>query len=194
MSRQSETPKKRLRKDDDIYLVGCINHQILGAKLPSNRQVLSVYFYNTRVAKLSEQESARLVADEVAIFYAKARIPIALPHNNVLKVSKLKNEYRELQKNRQKTFQSHIDKEKAFAEKLDDLFDMSHKDAMNMIKDKSVLDFLMAQREKGRVGCLLGVAQKEQEVEQIRKARMEQEEARRAKVVQESTKNGISPS
>lgn len=191
MSSQSESPRKRLRKDDDIYLVGCTNHQILGAKLPSNRQVLSVYFYNTRVVKLSEQESARLVADEVAIFYAKARIPTASPHNNLLKVLKLKDEYRELQKNRNKTFQSHIDKEKAFVEKLDDLFDMSHNDVMNMIKDKTVLDFLMAQREKGRSGCLLGVAQKEQEVERKRETRIEQEEARRVKATQESSKNGI---
>lgn len=125
------------------------------------------------------------------IFYAKPRIPTEMPHNNLLKVIKLKDEYRELKKNRNKTFQSQIDKEKAFAEKLDDLFDMSHKDAMNMINDKAVLDFLMAQREKGKVGCLLGVAQKEQEVERKREARMEQEEARRAKSAQESTKNGI---
>lgn len=57
------------RKDSNLVLIGNINHQILGAKLPSNRQVFSVYFHNTRVANL--------FADEVAIFYNKARIPTA---------------------------------------------------------------------------------------------------------------------
>lgn len=187
----SEPPRKRLRKDDNIYLIGNVNHQILGAKLPSNRQVLSVFFYNTRVAKLSADESAKLVAEEVSIFYSKARIPTAVPNNNKLKVLRLVNEYKDLKKNENKTFQSHLNKEAEFIDKLDDLFDMSHNDAMNMIKDSVTRDFLIAQRAKGRVGCLLGIAEKEEETERRRELRVQQEDSRKAKAEKEAMKNGI---
>jgi hypothetical protein len=43
-----------------VFLVGNVNHQIFGAKLPSNRQVLAVLFYNMREVKLSLSESANL--------------------------------------------------------------------------------------------------------------------------------------
>lgn len=191
MSSESESPKKRVRNDNDIYLIGSIEHQIVGTKLPSNRQVLSVYFYNTRIAKLNEQESAKLVADEVSIFYAKARIPTALPHNNLLKVIKLKNKYREVQKIAHKTTQANIDKEREFIEKLDDLFDMSHKNAMDMIKDKDIRDFLVAQREKGRNGCFLGIAETHDEIDRRREMRAQQQEARKAKAAKDASSNGI---
>lgn len=98
-SSDEEPQRKRLRKDSNLYLIGNIDHQIIGAKLPSNKQVLSVYFYNTRVAKLSAVVSEKLIAEEVAIFYNKARIPIATTKNNVLKVRRLVNEYKDIQKN-----------------------------------------------------------------------------------------------
>ena len=67
--------------DTSIYLVGKINPQISGQKLPSNRQVLSVLFYNSREVKLTISESANLVARECVKFWEKARISTrALPH------------------------------------------------------------------------------------------------------------------
>lgn len=99
-SSDEEPQRKRLRKDSNLYLIGNIDHQIIGAKLPSNKQVLSVYFYNTRVAILSAVDSEKLIAEDVAIFYNKARIPIArTKNNNVLKVRRLVNEYKDIQKN-----------------------------------------------------------------------------------------------
>lgn len=88
-----------------------------------------------------------------------------MPKNNKLKVLKLVNEFKDLQKNEHKKFKSHFYKEAASVEKLDDLFDMSHNDAMNLIKDNVTRDFLTTQRAKGRVGCLLGVAEKEERAE-----------------------------
>jgi len=51
-----------------IYLVGNMSEQILGPKLPSNRQVLSTFFYNLRTVKLPLRESARLTVREAEIF------------------------------------------------------------------------------------------------------------------------------
>ena len=44
-----------------IYLVGAANHKIMGAKLPSNRQILAVLFFNIREVKLIVSERANLV-------------------------------------------------------------------------------------------------------------------------------------
>lgn len=59
----------------DIFIVGDINHQITGAKLPSNRQVLAVLFFNIREVKFTIKESANLVVRECIIFWEKSRIP-----------------------------------------------------------------------------------------------------------------------
>ena len=59
----------------EINLVGSISNQIVGAKLPSNRQVIGFFFYNVRIVKLTTKESALLVIQEVSIFGQKARIP-----------------------------------------------------------------------------------------------------------------------
>ena len=58
-----------------IYLVGAANHQITGAKAPSNRQILAVLFFSIREVKLTVSESATLVNRECSIFGEKARIP-----------------------------------------------------------------------------------------------------------------------
>lgn len=52
MAAAVETRKadEKLRK---IVIVGDVLHQILGSKLPSNKQVLQVFFYNMRFVKLS---------------------------------------------------------------------------------------------------------------------------------------------
>lgn len=43
-STSSGSSSYKLRKDFNVYLVGYISRQIVGAKLPSNQQALSVFF------------------------------------------------------------------------------------------------------------------------------------------------------
>lgn len=181
---------KHLRKDDEIYLVGFTEHQILGAKLPSNRQVLSVYFYNTRETKLNGTQSAYLVAEEVEIFYKKAGIPTPSAYNCMTKVKNLVEEFKEVQRNEKKTSEFLVKKRQAFADKLDDLFDMSHVDAMIMIKEPDVKDFLTAQREKGRVGVMLGVDKNTVDKEKRIEIRAQQERERKAKSEAEKKRYG----
>ena len=63
------------RADDNIYLIGYVTNQIVGSKLPSNRQVMSVLFYNLRRVKLNLLDNARLVIKELTVFLEKACIP-----------------------------------------------------------------------------------------------------------------------
>lgn len=86
----------RLR--DKIYLLGHYSHNITGSKLPSNKQVLSVLFFNLRVVKLTLRESARLVLQEVMIFWEKARIPTQEMRNCIPKLETMYQEWRQLQK------------------------------------------------------------------------------------------------
>ena len=81
-----------------IYLVGVANHQITGAKSPSNGQILVVLFFNIREVKLTVSESANLVIHECFIFGEKARIPTKSSPNCVKKLVYLHHVWRELQK------------------------------------------------------------------------------------------------
>lgn len=44
-----------------IFLIGYVKHQMTGSKLPSNRQVLAVLFYNIREVNLSVNERSKIV-------------------------------------------------------------------------------------------------------------------------------------
>lgn len=67
-----------LREQDKIFLIGSTCNQIIGSKLPSKRQALRVLFFNMRKVKLNLHESAKLVIQEIVVFWQKARIPIMI--------------------------------------------------------------------------------------------------------------------
>lgn len=93
-----------LRSDTkNIFLIGLPSFQINGAKLPSNRQVLSVLFHNIREVKLSVSESANLVISDCIIYWEEARIPTRAFPNSVKKLVDLYHVWRELQKSCKKT-------------------------------------------------------------------------------------------
>lgn len=81
-----------------IFLIGMPCHQINGAKLPSNRQVLAVLFYNIREVKLDVRQSANLVIRECVIFWEKARIPTKAIPNCVKKLLDKYTVWKNLQK------------------------------------------------------------------------------------------------
>lgn len=68
----------------------------MGGKLPSNRQVLSVLFYNIRTQKMSKTESADLVIEEVKVFWRKSRIPTQQNARCVAKLIKLHQTHRQI--------------------------------------------------------------------------------------------------
>jgi hypothetical protein len=80
---------RKLRADEQIFLIGSPSTQILDSKLPSIGQVLSVFFYNVRTVKLNTRESASIAVRECNIFWEKDRIPVrAVQHciNKLLNV------------------------------------------------------------------------------------------------------------
>lgn len=82
-------PKSR----EPIFLIGFETSQILGAKLPSNRQVLSTFFYNLRTVYKDIRESANLVIKEVEVFWEKSSIPTRKSYNSASKLIDMYKEY-----------------------------------------------------------------------------------------------------
>jgi len=62
---------------------------------------------------------------------------------------------------------------------LDDLFDIAHSNAMNTIKIDEDKEFLLLQRQKRRVGCMLGRDVKLAEKEQRKTTRKDAEYKRK---------------
>lgn len=62
-----------------------------------------------------------------------------------------------MKKNSGRASNSQETKETAFSARLDDLFDIAHADALQMIKISEDRLFLLAQRAKGRRGSMVGL-------------------------------------
>lgn len=139
-----------------IFLVGVMKNQILGSKLPSKGDVLSVLFYNMRMVNLTLQDSVSLVIDECLIFWKKARIPTRDRSHCLKQLRKLYEELRNLEKSKNRNSELCRQRERTFEETLNDLFDIAHASALNMIKIHEDKEFLILQRQKNRPGCMLG--------------------------------------
>lgn len=167
---------RTLRHDTEVFLVGHYAPQIVGSKLPSNRDVLKVLFFNLREVKLSVVQSSHLVVKEVILFWEKARIPTRESSHCVKKVQKLYEELRNFQKTPESRGLTAAQEEKRnkFISNLDNLFDIAHADALTQIKIEEDRKFLLNQRKPGREGCMFGIDRKLAEKEErvaIRKAK-----------------------
>lgn len=180
-------PKKVLRSDDEIYLIKHKAHQIVGAKLPSNRQILQVFLYNKSIGNDSN-ESARLVFEEANIFWQKARIPTAAPWFCKEKVKQLFERWNNFKKSSSRRSATQQNNEKQFTDTLDDLFDMAAQNVFEQIEMEEDKEFLIAQRKKGREGCMSGVDDKLFRKEKRRQDRIDAEEKRRQKAEAEKQK------
>lgn len=178
-----------LRKDLNIPLVGNITTQIVGAKLPSNRQVLSVYFYNIRVVNMSIKESAALVIKEVSIFWQKARIPTKRTDHCVEKLIKLHDEWKSLQKNFTRTGSKDRERRDRFVDIMEDLFDIAHSDALEQMKNEEDKTFLILQRQKGRPGSMAGIDRNLKHKEERALNRKAMETSRKKRTYEEMKQN-----
>ncbi|KAE9531874.1 hypothetical protein AGLY_010076 [Aphis glycines] len=129
---------------EKIYLINNHSNKISGSKLPSSLQVLKTLFFNLRVVNLNLRESARLIVREVLIFWEKA-------------LESLYDEWRTLQKHAARNTGSHKEQENLFISKFNDLFDLAHANALQMIKIETDRLFLINQRKKGRLGFMYGI-------------------------------------
>jgi len=159
-----------------IFLLGNLVNQITGNKLPSNGDCLRVLFYNMRVVNLNLNDSSGLVADECLLFWKKARIPTQYHCDIVRKIKNLYESWRSLDKNKTRKSATQQYNEKKFQNSLNNLFDIAHKDAFNIIKIEEDRQFLKSQRQEGRVGYMAGVDKQLCAVEERRSEREQRRE------------------
>lgn len=170
--------QRSLRSNTQINLIGFEQFQILGTKLPTNKDVLQVFFYNMRTLKMKLRESSTLAVREAIIFWNKAGIPIKEEHRCIEKLEKMYNEWRGVCKNSNRQSDKQTKLEEEFIKKINQLFDIAHSNAMKtMSKDGQM--FLMNQRSEKREGGLAGVDRKAMQKEKRRNDRIEKETQRK---------------
>ncbi|KAF2886056.1 hypothetical protein ILUMI_20115 [Ignelater luminosus] len=140
-----------------IYLIGAMKNQILGSKLPSQNDCLSVLFYNMRVVNMNFSEAANLVIDECLIFWKKARIPTKHRSDCVKKLKKLYETWRNLEKSCKRLSDTQKSKENIFEVNMNNLFDIAHANAVSLISIEEDQEFLIAQRKPNREGSMIGI-------------------------------------
>lgn len=165
----------------NIFLVGRVEHQIVGAKLPSKRQVLQVFFFHMRFRGLNKRKSARMVLREVQLFWQKARINMSQESWCIEKIEKMYNTWDGIRKHADRDTETQKRAEDSFVDGLDDLFDFAHADALNKMRNQEDRAFLLLQRQKGRPGSMIGVDVVLTHREQRTAIRKEAEENRKRK-------------
>lgn len=145
------------RNSTDIWLVGQISSSLNQTKLPSKREILSIFFHYKNQLNLNIRDSAHCTAADVLIVWEKANIPTRLKKHVVDKIEGLFKEWQKLKKNKEnksKRSEGLQQKEEEWKLALEDLFDIAHANALNMIKIEEDKEFLLSQRQKGRPGKL----------------------------------------
>ncbi|GBN94710.1 hypothetical protein AVEN_18764-1 [Araneus ventricosus] len=117
------------------------------------------------------------------IFWEKARIPTKSLSNCVRKFVNVYQVWRDLQKNAKKLQDVFKRRQQEFVSNLDNLFDIAHSDALQLMKIEEDRMLLQCYRESGRPSHLYGVDKKLTEIEERARLRVVKEENRRIKYV-----------
>jgi len=142
------------RNQKKLYLLDSYVQEITGAKLPSNKQALGYFLYLHREQSYPIRKAAALTIEKIFIFWQKASIPVKQKQNAIIKLEKFFRKWQTLQKHKTRKSVTQAEQEETFKECLDDLFDIAHAQALTMITNEEDKEFLLAQREKGRRGCM----------------------------------------
>ena len=178
------------RSQTELWLIGQVHSTLSLTKLPSKQEVLSLFYHYKLNEHKTIAEAAQLIAVDVLTVCAKARIPAREKHHVIQKIKDLFHEYAKLRKNKAnkaKRSKGLIHKEQTWAVELQNLFDVAHARAMEIIAIEEDRDFLTAQREPGRKGYMANIdkvlAKKEdkaREAHEYWKKRKQREENERA--------------
>lgn len=115
-----------------------------------------VLFYNMRNVKLNLRVSATLTIKETGSL-GKSENSSKKVQRSIEKLESLYHEWKTIQKSSKRLTEMQIKREQVFLEKLDDLFDIAHANALQMINIEEINIFLFNQRKKGRLGSMIGV-------------------------------------
>ena len=143
------------RAQTEVFLVGHLQEEFGGTKLPSNREVLGVFFrLHNKEKKTIREASTETVRQVQAIWVGNARNPVKPEQHSIKKLETLFQTWQNLKHLRNRKTPTQTCKQDAFTDELDNLFDIAHAEALQKIQIEEDRHFLLAQREKGRRGTM----------------------------------------
>lgn len=172
-------------KRTKVYLVENYEEDIKGSKLPSNKQVLCFFLYNHNKLNETVHASATKTVEQVAEFWNRARIPIRYKQDCIKKVTGLFEKWKGIKKNAGRQTATQKGKEAAFKSMFEDLFDIAHANALEMISVEEDRQFLIAQREPGRRGAMVSVDVSSKKKENRKRKREQQVRKRRERAAED---------
>lgn len=140
-----------------MYLLGSSTEVLTEGKLPSLRQVLGLFIHEHTMKGRTVGEASTIAIAKTSEFWNKARIPIRPAQHCHGKLETEFESWRLLKKNAKRISPAQKAKESAFSSKLDNLFDIAHAAALETITIPEDREFLIAQREEGRRGSMVGI-------------------------------------
>ncbi|KAK4876617.1 hypothetical protein RN001_009123 [Aquatica leii] len=147
----------------NIWLIDQSLPNLNPIKLPSISEVLRLFFYYKNEERKTILKSATVPACEVIGLWEKASIPIRFKKHVISKIRKHFKEWQNLKKNKEnkkKRSEALKNKEQDWQQKLEDLFDIAHCDALSIMTVEEDKQFLLGQRKKGRQGVIGSVDRK----------------------------------
>ena len=113
-----------------------------------------VYYH--RAQNLTLVESINRVHDQIIPFWEKCRLPTQIKFRIIRKIGNLYNDHHALMKNYKRSNNKDKSNQSKYVKHLDQLFDISHRDSLSLIKNKEDREFLRMQR-KSMSGTIAGV-------------------------------------
>ena len=107
--------------------------------------------------KQTTRKASTAAVEAAILFWELARIPIRAKKHFITKVEKLHEKWKSLMKTRNQQGEKQRHDEASFLKYLDNLFDMTAQDALQVMKIEEDKQFLLAQQEEGCHGRMGGV-------------------------------------
>lgn len=120
------------------YLIGFETTEIHNNKLPSYREVLSLFIYKHQSLNMTIRNSASSVISDTNAVWSKFMIPTIRPQHSIQKLEKFYTDYLLIKKHRNreknsKTQQKNLEK---FCQKLGKLFDIANSTAVKNLPNE----------------------------------------------------------
>lgn len=148
MEIDKELDTQEVNTSNTVYLVGELADKFVGSNLPSNRDVLSVLLKRRKTNKELLKLSVKTTAAELNRFWSSFDIPTMSMPAIKERIIKLHSQWHNLCKSSKKCSDVIKQKETYFREKINDLFDVANKHALERIKSPQTELFLLQQRAK----------------------------------------------
>ncbi|KAK3918361.1 Adenylosuccinate synthetase [Frankliniella fusca] len=133
--------KKKLRRDTSILYVGNESDSLPSAKLPTNRQVLCFFMHLNRDVFTDRRQASRATIRAVMAIWNKTRVPCIQEIKAIIKVENLYNAWKKITKNASRLQgtcknKTEANKVQDFSAMLDDLFDVSMTNAIEIMESR----------------------------------------------------------